>query len=67
MLRVIKIILGILIALPGAVWLGQGLGFIKGSFMTGSAQWAIMGLAMLILAGWLEWSALRRRAVVQGR
>ena len=67
MLRVIKIVLGILIGLWGAVFFGQGLGFIKGSFMTGSAQWTIVGLAMLILAGWLVWSALRRRTIVQGR
>ena len=39
----VRVGIGVLIALTGAVWTFQGLGFIKGSFMTGSATWAIIG------------------------
>lgn len=40
----------IVIALTGVVgivWLGQGLGLIPGSFMTGQAGWAVAGAVML--------------------
>jgi len=39
---------GALVAiLIGAVWTGQGLGYIKGSFMTGSRFWLAAGLLLL--------------------
>ena len=34
----------------GAVWLGQGLGLINGSFMSGSTFWAVVG-AVCVVAG----------------
>jgi hypothetical protein len=41
-------IIGIVLCLIGVVWIGQGIGTIKGSFMTGQAFWAVMGgLALL--------------------
>lgn len=36
-------IFGILMILMGVVWTGQGLGYIEGSFMTGSTTWAVIG------------------------
>ncbi len=41
---------GAVLVLIGAVWIGQGLGLIKGSFMTGSNVWAVIG-ALCVLAG----------------
>lgn len=38
-----------LAVLVGAVWIGQGLGYIPGSFMTGDRFWAIAGAALLAL------------------
>jgi hypothetical protein len=32
----------------GALFVGQGLGYLPGSFMTGSAMWAAIGLLMVI-------------------
>jgi hypothetical protein len=29
----------------GLVWIGQGLGYVKGSFMTGAVLWAWIGAA----------------------
>ncbi len=36
-------IAGIFLILMGLLWTGQGLGFIGGSFMSGSATWAVIG------------------------
>ena len=47
--RTVSLIIGGLAILVGAVWIGQGAGLIKGSFMTGSPTW----LAMVCCA----WSA----------
>ena len=44
------IVIGALIALTGAVWTLQGLGYINGSFMTGATVWAIIG-PVVLLAG----------------
>ena len=49
-------IVGALLVLTGAVWIGQGTDLIQGSSMTGSAFWAITGgvcvIAGLGLLGW---------------
>ncbi len=36
--------------LVGLVWLGQGLGAIGGSVMTGSPFWAVVGAVLLAVA-----------------
>ena len=57
-----RLIVAIVIGLVGLVWLGQGLGLVPGSFMTGNPTWAILGA--LLLAGALLyglWPRLRRR------
>lgn len=41
--RAIGLCLAGLMVLVGAVWTFQGLGYIKGSFMTGSETWAVIG------------------------
>jgi hypothetical protein len=42
--RTFSLIIGGLAVLVGATWIGQGAGFIKGSFMTGSRTWLAIGL-----------------------
>ena len=32
----------------GGVWFFQGVGVIKGSFMTGEAVWAVIGVACIV-------------------
>ena len=54
-------VLGILCVLVGLVWLGQGLNFIPGSFMTGQMMWAILGLVLLAVGAWLLWGLAQRR------
>jgi hypothetical protein len=36
-----------LVILAGAIFLGQGLGYIPGSFMSGSGLWAAIGAVMV--------------------
>jgi hypothetical protein len=43
----------------GAVWFGQGLGWIGGSFMTGEAVWTVIG-AVAILFGLALFRGARR-------
>jgi hypothetical protein len=49
-LRLTGILLAALLALVGLIWIGQGLGYIKGSFMTGQAFWAEVGLLSVAAA-----------------
>ncbi|WP_214107948.1 hypothetical protein [Acrocarpospora catenulata] len=54
--------LGALLALVGAVWTLQGLGYIGGSFMSGDTTWAIIGPIVLVCGLVLAvWAARRRR------
>jgi LPXTG-motif cell wall-anchored protein len=57
----LKAAFGAILALVGLVWLGQGLNLIQGSPMTGQSQWAIIGVVLLAIAGWLLWSVRSRR------
>jgi hypothetical protein len=47
--RSVAMIIGGLAVLVGAVWIGQGAGLIKGSFMTGSRTWLGIGLLCLVV------------------
>ena len=58
-----RLIAGILVGLLGIVWLGQGVGLIRGSIMTGQAMWAIIGAVLIVLAAWLLWSTFRSRSI----
>jgi hypothetical protein len=42
-------ILGILLALMGAVWFLQGINILPGSVMTGQSQWAVYGAIAVIV------------------
>ena len=42
-------VVGILVVLVGAVFAGQGLGYIPGSFMTGEMHWFWIGGGMVAL------------------
>jgi hypothetical protein len=46
--KVLALVFGALMILVGGVWTLQGLGYLKGSVMTGQSVWAIIGP---ILAG----------------
>ena len=55
-------VVGVLIALIGGFFAGQGLGYIPGSVMTNDIKWFWIGLVMVILGLALAgWSFLSRR------
>jgi ABC-type long-subunit fatty acid transport system fused permease/ATPase subunit len=54
-------VLGVLIALAGAVWTLQGLGYIGGSFMSGATLWAVIGPIVLVAGLAIIYLALRGR------
>jgi len=56
------VVLGVLLLLVGLVWVGQGLGYIKGSFMTGDMHWFWIGSAMVVFGLALGVGALMRPA-----
>ena len=47
---IVLALLGAVMFLTGALWLGQGVGLIGGSLMSGHALWAVIG-AMLMIFG----------------
>ena len=49
-MRPSRLVLAALFALVGLVWIGQGVGLIGGSVMTGSPFWAIVGAVLLVIA-----------------
>jgi uncharacterized membrane protein YhhN len=49
-MTVVRRVIGALLFVAGALWLGQGLGLIHGSSMTGSTFWAVVG-AVCVVAG----------------
>ena len=49
-MRIILVVLGVLVALAGAVWALQGAGFILGSFMSNDPTWIWIG-AVTALVG----------------
>jgi hypothetical protein len=57
-----SIVVAVVVALVGLVWIAQGLGVpIGGSFMVGDPFWAVAGAALVAVAGFLAWRGLRRR------
>lgn len=49
-MRASRLAIAVVVALVGLIWLGQGLGYIGGSFMTGSQLWATIGTLLLVAA-----------------
>ncbi len=49
-MRTTRLVIALILALVGAVWVGQGVGVIGGSAMSGSSFWAVVGLILLVAA-----------------
>jgi hypothetical protein len=49
----VRVGIGAICVLVGAIWVGQGVGWIHGSFMTGEAVWAVIGAVLLVVGGYL--------------
>jgi hypothetical protein len=56
--RIVVVVVGALALVIGAVWIGQGLNLLPGSFMTGNRMWfwigtlvALVGLVLVVVGG----------------
>jgi hypothetical protein len=58
--RIVVLVVGVIAGLVSLVWIGQGSGVIKGSFMTGSDTWLGIGLVCLSVGTLLIFLALRK-------
>jgi len=54
-------IFGGLFLVVGVIWVGQGVGLIGGSFMTGEAVWAVIGAVCIVVGALLVRAGLRWR------
>jgi uncharacterized membrane protein HdeD (DUF308 family) len=52
---------GVVVAVVGGVFTLQGVGVLGGSFMSGSATWAVIGVAMVITGLTMYGRATRKR------
>jgi hypothetical protein len=50
MRKAVRVGVGVLLVLLGAVWTVQGLGYLEGSFMTGQKLWTAIG-ALAVVGG----------------
>jgi hypothetical protein len=50
-MRSSRLVVGLVLALVGVLWLAQGVGIIGGSPMSGSGTWAVVGAVLLVVAG----------------
>ena len=57
--KIVAIALGALLLAIGAIWTLQGLGYLKGSSMTGNSFWAIVGPIVAAAGVSLVYVALR--------
>lgn len=56
-----QVLLGLILVVIGALWIGQGLGYVGGSFMTGQNQWTWIGAATAAVGAVILLRALRRK------
>lgn len=55
-----RVVAGVLLVLVGLVWIGQGLGILRGSsFMVDDIRWAVVGGVSIVLGVVLGVSARR--------
>jgi hypothetical protein len=59
-MRLLALPVCLLMVAVGGIFLGQGVGLIPGSFMTGSATWAVIGAVMVVVGVGLLLVAARR-------
>jgi glucose dehydrogenase len=58
-----RLVIALVLFLAGLVWIGQGSGMIKGSAMSGSSFWGIVGAVLVVAAIALLVNERRRPAI----
>lgn len=57
---IVRLVSAAVLTVVGVVWVGQGLGYIGGSFMTSDLRWAVIGAVCVVAASALAWTARRQ-------
>ena len=57
-----RVVIGVGLCLVGAVWIGQGVGWIGGSFMSGQAVWAVIGIVVIVVGAFVLRGPKQRNA-----
>jgi len=58
---IVRYLIAAALVLGGVVWIGQGLGFIPGSFMSNQLIWAVLGAVLLAAGVAIAWLTYRAR------
>jgi hypothetical protein len=58
--KYVLVVVGVALTITGVIWIFQGIGVLKGSFMTSSAFWAWMGALAVVVGVPLLLIAFRR-------
>ncbi|HEY7590641.1 MAG TPA: hypothetical protein VH723_06590 [Candidatus Limnocylindrales bacterium] len=57
-----RLAVGFVLVAVGLVWIGQGLGLIRGSsFMVDDVRWAVIGVVALVAGIAIGWRSRRRQ------
>ena len=57
-----SVIPGVIMLAIGLVWTSQGIGLLRGSVMTGQAQWLVIGLVVGVIGLGLVFRGIRPRS-----
>jgi hypothetical protein len=58
-----RVIVGVVLVLIGLLWIGQGLGWVSGSAMSGHIQYTFLGLVVGVVGvGFILWGTRVRAA-----
>ncbi len=55
----VRLSTAVALVLVGAIFVGQGLGYIPGSFMSGDPFWAWVGVCSIAIGAYIAWDARR--------
>ncbi len=55
-----RLAIAIVLLAVGLLWIGQGMGLLGGSVMSGQPFWAVVGGALVVGAAGAAWTARRR-------
>ena len=57
----LRLAIAIVLVIVGTLWIGQGMGILPGSVMSGDRFWAVAGMVMAAAGVYVAWDTLRRR------
>jgi hypothetical protein len=54
-----KYVIAAVLVLGGLLFIGQGLGYVPGSFMSGQPVYALVGAALVVVGAAIAWASRR--------